>query len=417
MDSETDSDEERELLRGMTAKEKKYPRQEEAGIKGAGEERAVAGQGVGREARQGHDLAGGRRGGGHGRAAGRRLRLCLEVPPARAGRAVDAWRSANVHVRASARRPSRTRGRGGLPPPFWRGRDERPRLGFVDGASEARPSPKNLELKLPMRDFGGDRDSVDAGFHGLLLEARYWKGARSPQELVEYMHRLPPADRLQQGMVGWWTFEEGEGRYAFDRSELRYRSRIQGGWREPAPEKRVAGAPPFGDAGAPPPASREAGVCPVELRLVRLAEKARRALELIPCERCGAEVLTHGMRAHVRNHCVFGRCPATCAASWWSSRTGCGRRPAEGEEADCPVVAQRDALAARHAGGDVVTGAAWAAGPACRSATARGTRRSGAGCGRRPARTRAAAPSWPLNGCGTTSRTSARTRTSSPGGA
>ena len=31
------------------------------------------------------------------------------------------------------------------------------------------------------------------------------------------------------------------------------------------------------------------------------------------------------------------------------------RYPAEGEEADCPVVAQRDALAARHAGGDVVT--------------------------------------------------------------
>ena len=228
---------------------------------------------------------------------------------------------------------------------------------FVDGASAGAPvAVKNLELKLPMRDFGGDRDSVDAGFHGLLLEARYWKGARSPQELVEYMHRLPPADRLQQGMVGWWTFEEGEGRYAFDRSELRYRSRIQGGWRETEPEKRVAWATPFGDAGAPTPASREAGVCPVELRLVRLAEKARRALELIPCERCGAEVLTHGMRAHVRNHCVFREVPCDLCGKLVVFKDRLRHRyPAEGEEADCPVVAQRDALAARHAGGHVVT--------------------------------------------------------------
>ena len=141
----------------------------------------------------------------------------------------------------------------------------------MDGASAGAPvAVKNLELKLPMRDFGGDRDSVDAGFHGLLLEARYWKGARSPQELVEYMHRLPPADRLQQGMVGWWTFEEGEGRYAFDRSELRYRSRIQGGWRETEPEKRVAWATPSAT-----PARRR-------------RRRARRASAPSSCASCGS---------------------------------------------------------------------------------------------------------------------------------
>ena len=298
--------------------------------------------------------------------AGRDFRLCLEVPPAEAGaEPSDAWRGVpGVHVRGKRTTPLSDKS---VPRERWlhvafvcraAGDEPRPRLElFVDGASAGAPvAVKNLELKLPMRDFGGDRDSVDAGFHGLLLEARYWKGARSPQELVEYMHRLPPADRLQQGMVGWWTFEEGEGRYAFDRSELRYRSRIQGGWRETEPEKRVAWATPFGDAGAPTPASREAGVCPVELRLVRLAEKARRALELIPCERCGAEVLTHGMRAHVRNHCVFREVPCDLCGKLVVFKDRLRHRyPAEGEEADCPVVAQRDALAARHAGGDVVT--------------------------------------------------------------
>ena len=298
--------------------------------------------------------------------AGRDFRLCLEVPPAEAGaEPSDAWRGVpGVHVRGKRTTPLSDKS---VPRERWlhvafvcraAGDEPRPRLElFVDGASAGAPvAVKNLELKLPMRDFGGDRDSVDAGFHGLLLEARYWKGARSPQELVEYMHRLPPADRLQQGMVGWWTFEEGEGRYAFDRSELRYRSRIQGGWRETEPEKRVAWATPFGDAGAPTPASREAGVCPVELRLVRLAEKARRALELIPCERCGAEVLTHGMRAHVRNHCVFREVPCDLCGKLVVFKDRIRHRyPAEGEEADCPVVAQRDALAARHAGGDVVT--------------------------------------------------------------
>ena len=370
-DSETDSDEERELLRGMTAKEKrKYLRakKKRAVKKKRVKKRAVT---TGKEsvekrvkdtilredvAAAGTDVL----------LAGRDFRLCLEVPPAEAGaEPSDAWRGVpGVHVRGKRTTPLSDKS---VPRERWlhvafvcraAGDEPRPRLElFVDGASAGAPvAVKNLELKLPMRDFGGDRDSVDAGFHGLLLEARYWKGARSPQELVEYMHRLPPADRLQQGMVGWWTFEEGEGRYAFDRSELRYRSRIQGGWRETEPEKRVAWATPFGDAGAPTPASREAGVCPVELRLVRLAEKARRALELIPCERCGAEVLTHGMRAHVRNHCVFREVPCDLCGKLVVFKDRLRHRyPAEGEEADCPVVAQRDALAARHAGGDVVT--------------------------------------------------------------
>lgn len=147
------------------------------------------------------------------------------------------------------------------------------------------------ELPLPMRDLGSDRDFPDGGFQGLLLEARYWATARSKDELRNYRHALPDADARAQGMIGWWTFEEGESHWLYDRSECRYRSRIKGLVQNPPAEAFSLDSARVGDkvwpccihwtdafetSGGqepPTPASREQDVCQIELRNARLAAK------------------------------------------------------------------------------------------------------------------------------------------------
>ena len=378
VESGTDSEDEKEALKKMNAKEKrKYVRQKKkqavkkkrvkkrevvTGVESV-ETRVKACILAEDVANRGTDVL----------LACRDFRLCLDVPPTEEkGEEGTSWR--------------------GVPGMHWKGRSTKPFTGksvphetwlhvafvcrmdeeeakalkkparaklevFVDGRSQGDgvAAPKNLELKLPMRDFGGDRDSVDAGFHGLLLEARYWKGARSALELVEYMHALPPTDRLKQGLIGWWTFEEGEGKHAFDRSELRYRSQIRGGWRDD-PEKRVAWATPFEDEDPMTPASREVGVCQTELRLVRMANKAKDAMELIPCEFCGEQFIKSSMRAHAQNYCIFSEvsCDLCGKLVMFKDRRR-HRFPKDGEAPECPQVAQMFALAARHEAGELLT--------------------------------------------------------------
>ena len=189
------------------------------------------------------------------------------------------------------------------------------------------------------------------------------------------------ADRLQ-GMVGWWTFEEQAGGAA----NRRLRTGPDPGRLARDEPKRVAWATPFGDASAPTPASREAGVCPSSCASRRLAEKARRAPALIPCERCGAEVLTHGMRAHVGTTALPEALRLQRKLA--DSRTAAAPLPGRGRGGGLPW--SRSATRwPRHAGGDAVTECRLGCGARLPARRAR-HRRSGAGCGRDP----------PERGCG-----------------
>jgi hypothetical protein len=42
------------------------------------------------------------------------------------------------------------------------------------------------------------------------------------------MHTLLDESATSEGLLGWWTFEEGGGRFAADVTEGRYRNALQG---------------------------------------------------------------------------------------------------------------------------------------------------------------------------------------------
>ena len=122
--------------------------------------------------------------------------------------------------------------------------------------------------------------------------------------------------------MGWWTFEEGEGRYAFDVTDQRYQSKIAG---------RGTKWVTADDLGSPPPtpAWRERACCKVEIRRAKLAKAGRqqvsvrsftkrRALEgrpslnhppssqLAPCDcpyGCGAPLLKKDVKFHTTFIC------------------------------------------------------------------------------------------------------------------
>lgn len=187
---------------------------------------------------------------------------------------------------------------------------------LVNSAGTAAPFfslPKGVEeLPLPMRDLGSDRYFVDGGFHGLMLEARYWATARTTKELRQYSHSLPSEDARAHGMIGWWTCEEGESKWLHDRSECRYRSAIKElGLSNDASDKvRWTNVPV--DQEPPTPASREHGVCQIELHRVRLAAKGRELYQVVGCRNqgCLERVMRCQMRFHVEYACAYR--PASC---------------------------------------------------------------------------------------------------------
>jgi hypothetical protein len=171
-----------------------------------------------------------------------------------------------------------------------------------------------LVLGLPMRDIG---EASGAGKNpawaisgpscllGALQEVRYWASARSKGQLRGFMHKLLDDDAPKsQGLIGWFTFEEGKGSaYAVDVTEARFRSKLvglsKGRGLEWAESEEVA----FRQQ-PPTPAWRERAACAVEIRRVRLAVRGRKLLESVPCSSgCGESVPRKNMRFHQIYHC------------------------------------------------------------------------------------------------------------------
>ena len=130
------------------------------------------------------------------------------------------------------------------------------------------------DCPMPMQRVG----DAERALHGLLVEVRYWATARSKAEINKLRNACCPRTRART-LAGWFTFEEGKGRFVNDVSGQRYRSPISGShgakWAE-------ALAATDGDE-PPTPASRERSCCKVELRRARLAAKGRENFQLVAC--------------------------------------------------------------------------------------------------------------------------------------
>ncbi|MFH0763486.1 MAG: LamG domain-containing protein [Candidatus Omnitrophota bacterium] len=70
--------------------------------------------------------------------------------------------------------------------------------------------------------------SVDGGevFHGLIDEVRIWNYARSQQQLQDYMNG--PLTGNEQGLMGYWNFDEGTGNTLGDLTQFGNDGQIYG---------------------------------------------------------------------------------------------------------------------------------------------------------------------------------------------
>ena len=156
-------------------------------------------------------------------------------------------------------------------------------IGYEDG----------VRCSLPMDKIGSASHCVQ----GFIQEVRYWATQRSKQELRSFRNELLPENATQEGLLGWWTFEEGEGRYAFDVTDQRYQSKIAGRGTHWVTADDV-GVP------APTPAWRERACCKVEIRRAKLAKAGRQ--QLAPCECpyfCGTPLLKKDVKFHTTYIC------------------------------------------------------------------------------------------------------------------
>ncbi|CAM9252452.1 unnamed protein product [Ectocarpus fasciculatus] len=127
---------------------------------------------------------------------------------------------------------------------------------------------RDITVPLPMREIGGRETACQC----LLQEVRYWKVKRPKEDVVEWMHQVLPGTAKNDGLIGYWTFEEGVGEHVNDVTEQRFRARMIGRglkWAFSENMKTVEVAPP------PTPSWREQNVCKVELRRGRLAQRGR----------------------------------------------------------------------------------------------------------------------------------------------
>lgn len=115
---------------------------------------------------------------------------------------------------------------------------------------------RDITVALPMGEIGGKETACQC----LMQEVRYWGVKRSKEELVAWMHQALPATATNDGLLGYWTFEEGAGEYVNDVTEQRFRARKVGrGLKWVTPETICAV-----NVGAPPtPSWREQNVCKV----------------------------------------------------------------------------------------------------------------------------------------------------------
>ncbi|CAM9651366.1 unnamed protein product [Ectocarpus sp. 6 AP-2014] len=127
---------------------------------------------------------------------------------------------------------------------------------------------RDITVPLPMREIGGRETACQC----LLQEVRYWKVKRRKEDVVEWMHQVLPGTAKDDGLIGYWTFEEGVGEHVNDVTEQRFRARMIGRglkWAFSENMNTVEVAPP------PTPSWREQNVCKVELRRGRLAQRGR----------------------------------------------------------------------------------------------------------------------------------------------
>lgn len=83
----------------------------------------------------------------------------------------------------------------------------------------------DVTVPLPMREIGGRETACQC----LMQEVRYWGVKRSKEQLVTWMHEvLPGTAAAADGLLGYWTFEEGAGEYVNDVTAQRFRTRKVG---------------------------------------------------------------------------------------------------------------------------------------------------------------------------------------------
>ena len=136
---------------------------------------------------------------------------------------------------------------------------------FFDGKCVAISEKKAL---LPMATIG-DRER---GFHGYLQEVRYWTKVLKGDQIKKSMGEiLSPPDH--PNLIGYWTLEEGEGRYCHDITDYHYRCKFtKSAWNHQY-SSGIKSDPPT-------PAYRERHICKFSLQRYRLAKKHERRVEL-----------------------------------------------------------------------------------------------------------------------------------------
>ena len=156
-------------------------------------------------------------------------------------------------------------------------------IGYEDG----------VKCYLPFDKIGSDTHCLQ----GFVQEVRYWGTQRSKHELRDSMHKLLPLDATEQGLLGWWTLEEGDGRYSFDVTEQRYQSRICGRGTKWVTQEDLEAEPPT-------PSWRERACCQVEIRRAKLAKAGRQQLAPVECPYgCGVPLLKKDLRFHTTYMC------------------------------------------------------------------------------------------------------------------
>lgn len=115
---------------------------------------------------------------------------------------------------------------------------------------------RGVIVPLPMQYIGGRETACQA----LIQEVRYWKVKRSKQELEGLMHQVLPTSAVEDGLLGYWTFEEGAGDYVNDVTGQKIRAKKVGrGLKWVRPELMCT----FKVGEPPTPSWREQNVCKV----------------------------------------------------------------------------------------------------------------------------------------------------------
>lgn len=115
---------------------------------------------------------------------------------------------------------------------------------------------RDIAVALPMREIGGRETACQC----LLQEVRFWKVKRSKEDLAKWMHEVLPGTSTNDGLMGYWTFEEGSGDHVNDVTDQRFRARKVGRGLKWAFSEAMTTV----EVGAPPtPSWREKNVCKV----------------------------------------------------------------------------------------------------------------------------------------------------------